>query len=302
MSLSQKAFKTGEEIIKEGDIGKSFYLLTEGKAGVYANYEKNNPFRIAVLEPGEYFGEMAILEAYPRNATVVAIGNVNVIEIPADEMSTFFEENPEQVFELMKHLGTRIQVMTSDYNESQELLKEVHGSESEKKSESFFSKIKKHINMYQSNKSAFTEPNENVLQEEMVKLFGTISDRSESYEKDIIVYEEGETEDCMFVLQRGTVGLYNHCGEPNVTKVSEISAVSFLGEVEMVTGEPRSVTAVSESDDTQIEIIYPEDLTAMVQSCPEKVNLILRYMSYQLRRLNIDFLKACKEITESYNK
>ncbi|MBO4494735.1 MAG: cyclic nucleotide-binding domain-containing protein [Clostridiales bacterium] len=302
MSLSQKAFKNGEEIIKEGDIGKSFYLLTEGKAGVYANYEKNNPFRIAVLEPGEYFGEMAILEAYPRNATVVAVGNVNVIEIPADEMSTFFEENPEQVFELMKHIGKRIQLMTDDYNESEALLKEARGTTANTQSESFFSKIKKHINMYQSNKNPVNEPNEEALRAELIELFGTLSDKTEAFEKDTIVYSEGDTEDCMFVLQRGTVGMYTNCGEANEAKTSELNAISFFGEVEMATGEPRSVTAVSETDDTRIEVIYPEDLAEMVQTNPAKVNLILRYLSYRLRRLNIDFLKNCKEITESYNK
>lgn len=302
MSLSQKTFKNGEEIIKEGDIGKSFYLLTEGKAGVYANYEKNNPFRIAVLEPGEYFGEMAILEAYPRSATVVATGNVTVIEIPADEMSTFFNENPEQILELMRHIGKRIQVMTDDYNESEALLKEAREANANTQSESFFSKIKKHISIYQSNKTAVNEPNEDALHAELVQLFGTLSNKTEALEKDTIVYNEGDIENCMYVLQRGTIGMYTNCGQPDEVKTSEQKAISFFGEVEMATGEPRSISAVAETDDTRIEAIYPEDLEAMLQSNPAKVNLILRYLSYRLRRLNIDFLKNCKEITESYNK
>ncbi len=302
MSLSQRTFKNGEEIIKEGDIGKSFYLLTEGKAGVYANYDKNNPFRIAVLESGEYFGEMAILEAYPRNATVVATGNVTVIEIPADEMNTFFEENPEQILLLMRHIGRRIQLMTDDYNESEALLKEARETNTNTQSDSFFSKIKKHISMYQSNKNAVNEPNEDALHAELVQLFGTLSNKTEALEKDTIVYNEGDIENCMYVLQRGTIGMYTNCGQADEAKTSEQNAISFFGEVEMATGEPRSITAVSETDDTRIEAIYPEDLEEMLQSDPAKVILILRYLSYRLRKLNIDFLKNCKEITESYNK
>ena len=53
MSLVEKTFNQGEVIIKEGDIGKTFFRLLEGKAGVYADYGKNDPMRLAVLETGE---------------------------------------------------------------------------------------------------------------------------------------------------------------------------------------------------------------------------------------------------------
>ena len=56
MGLVEKTFSQGEVIIKEGDIGKSFFQIVKGKAGVYADYGKADPFRIAVLEAGEFFG------------------------------------------------------------------------------------------------------------------------------------------------------------------------------------------------------------------------------------------------------
>ena len=72
MSWAEKTFKRGEVIMKEGDVGQSFFKLLDGKAGVYADYTKKNPFRLGFLNAGEFFGEMAILEASPRSATVVA--------------------------------------------------------------------------------------------------------------------------------------------------------------------------------------------------------------------------------------
>ena len=62
MSVVEKSFYKGEVIVKEGDIGDSFFRLLEGKASVYADWDKKDqePFRIALLETGEYFGEMAI--------------------------------------------------------------------------------------------------------------------------------------------------------------------------------------------------------------------------------------------------
>ena len=45
MSFVEKTFSQGEIIIKEGDIGKSFFQIIKGKAGVYADYGKDDPFR-----------------------------------------------------------------------------------------------------------------------------------------------------------------------------------------------------------------------------------------------------------------
>ena len=297
MSLSQKVFKNGEEIIREGDIGKSFFLLTEGKAGVYTNYEKNNPFRIAVIDPGEYFGEMAILEAYPRSASVIAIGNVHCIEIPADDMTLFFEENPEQILELITHLSNRIQLMTDDYNESQNLLKEVRAADTNKKSDSFFSKIKKHISIYQSNKNSLTEPSADSLRADIAD-----SGETDTFQSGSVIFKEGEAGDCMYLLKNGSVSLYTNYGTVNSLKSAELQAVSVFGESGLTGAESRSVTAIADSDNTKVEIITKEDLDEIIKESPAKVNLILRSLSYRLRRLNIDFLKNCKEITDSYDK
>ena len=132
MAIAEKTIKRGEIIIKEGDIGKSFFQLIEGRAGVYADYDKKEPFRLAILEAGEFFGEMAILEAYPRSATVVAESNCQVIEIPESDMEKYFRENPDTVIQLMKHLGSRVQAMANDYAEAEQLLKEMRESDAGK--------------------------------------------------------------------------------------------------------------------------------------------------------------------------
>ena len=51
-----------------------------------------------------------------------------------------------------------------------------------------------------------------------------------------------------------------------------------------------------------VEIVYPEDLENMMKTAPEKINLILRCLSYRLRRVTIEFLSLCKEITVTYNE
>ena len=57
----------------------------------------------------------------------------------------------------MKHLGRRVQAMTNDYNEAKALLKEVKEAEASKK-KSLFSRIKKHVDMYENNKDYIAPP------------------------------------------------------------------------------------------------------------------------------------------------
>ena len=84
MSTFERTFNGGEVIIREGDSGNTFFQLLEGRVGVFKNYDKADEVQVAVIEPGQYFGEMAVIENYPRSSTVVAIGDVKVVEIPAE--------------------------------------------------------------------------------------------------------------------------------------------------------------------------------------------------------------------------
>ena len=273
MSVVEKSFYKGEVIVKEGDIGDSFFRLLEGKASVYADWDKKDqePFRIALLETGEYFGEMAIIDSIPRNATIVAVGNVRVIEIPKDELTTYFQENPDQILELMQHLGRRVQAMTNDYNE---------------------------VDMYENNKEYIAPPSAEAINEAFEAITDEGTGDIQNYDTNSIIYEEGASENTMYILRSGTVGMYNSDGE----KISELKPVSLFGELGMLASEKREATAVSESDDTYVETITPEYLEPIFLSCPVKIELILKQLSYRLRVLNIDVINTCKEITETYNK
>ena len=234
MSVVEKSFYKGEVIVKEGDIGDSFFRLLEGKASVYADWDKKDqePFRIALLETGEYFGEMAIIDSIPRNATIVAVGNVRVIEIPKDELTTYFQENPDQILELMKHLGRRVQAMTNDYNEAKALLKEVKEAEASKK-KSLFSRIKKHVDMYENNKDYIAPPSAEAINEAFEAITDEGTGDIQNYDTNTLIYQEGALENTMYILRSGTVGMYNSDGE----KLSELKPVSLFGELGMLAGE-----------------------------------------------------------------
>jgi len=299
MGMTEKEYRSGEVIVKEGETGKSFFMLLEGQASVYADYDKKDPLRLAVLEPGEFFGEMAIIEDYTRSATVVAKTNAKVVEIPGDEMTGFFAENPDLIIELIKHLAGRVDNMTNDLNNAHSLLEELRASDEGKK-KSLFSKIKKHMDIYQNNKSKIPEVSPESLKEQFADL--PAGENTKSYRKGMIIFKEGSEGDSMYILYSGRVGFYTAYRSRDEVEMAVMDAVSFFGIPGLLDGETRRFTAVSESNDTMVEIITRDNLISVFNECPDKIIMVLRHLSNQIRRTNYDFLTTCKEITETYNK
>ena len=66
----------------------------------------------------------------------------------------------------------------------------------------------------------------------------------------------------------------------------------------LVAHELRSATAVVEEDGTELECIRAEDLQTLFKENPMKVDMILSHLANRLRRLTVDFAKACEKAAE----
>lgn len=297
MSIIEKTFRSNEVIIKEGDTGDTFFRLVEGNVGVYTNYGKKEQFRVAFLKAGDYFGEMGMIDGSPRSATVIAERTVRVQELSQKDLDTLFDENPEEIFNFLKHLANKLKAMTNDYAEAQELLKSAREADAAKKN-ILTALFKKRINQYQPGKTGLEEP----TPESFKKEFESITDEGPSsikeYDKGQVICYEGEPGNCMYIVRDGKVGMFNGYGEKEQTKLDELTGVSFIGLMGLFQNEERSSTAVAEADGTCIEAVYKEDLEGIFRACPVKINIILRYMSFKLREITLEFLNMCKEITE----
>lgn len=112
-------FKKDEVIFRQGDESRTMFEIRSGKVGIYANYRTEKEKQLAVLEPGETFGEMGLIENLPRSASAVALADdTEVEEIGAAEFSDYFEEKPVQVFLLVKQLSHRLRETSKNYEEA----------------------------------------------------------------------------------------------------------------------------------------------------------------------------------------
>src|SRR3972149_4044640 len=65
-----RSFKSGDVIMKENDQGAGVFIITSGKVEVVRGADGERPQVLNTLGPGDFFGEMALFEGFPRSATV----------------------------------------------------------------------------------------------------------------------------------------------------------------------------------------------------------------------------------------
>ena len=102
-----KTYEPGEVIISEYEPGDSFYLIQSGRVQLVqcVNGSKKN---LDVLKPGEFFGEMAILDNSPRSATCMAAGRVKCLEFNKENFELLITGNPQMALLLLKLFCKRI--------------------------------------------------------------------------------------------------------------------------------------------------------------------------------------------------
>ncbi len=89
-------FAPGEIVIRAGDAGSSMFVVHNGRVQVQIN-ENGKPRAVAVLNEGDFFGEMALFTGEPRAANVVALEETEVLEIGHAAMKHLFDTNPDLV-------------------------------------------------------------------------------------------------------------------------------------------------------------------------------------------------------------
>lgn len=89
--MVEEAHPVGARVIRQGDAGDKFYIIKQGRAEVVRD-NGTGPERVAVLGEGDYFGETALLEGRPRNATIIALRDDS--DASGDELRLYSLDEP----------------------------------------------------------------------------------------------------------------------------------------------------------------------------------------------------------------
>lgn len=92
----------GTTLITEGKIGHEFFVLVEGEVEIEARGRK-----LTSLEKGSFFGEMALISARPRNATVTATSRVRVLVVHEQAFRALLRDSPDIQLKVLQTLADR---------------------------------------------------------------------------------------------------------------------------------------------------------------------------------------------------
>lgn len=102
-----KKYEPGQVIITEFEPGDRFYLIQKGNVQLVKCVNGQNK-NLDILKPGEFFGEMAILDNSPRSATCLAAGHVQCLEFNKENFEILITGNPQIALNILKLFCKRI--------------------------------------------------------------------------------------------------------------------------------------------------------------------------------------------------
>jgi signal transduction histidine kinase len=102
----ERRFAAGQEIFREGAPGDGVYFVKSGLVEISGGTGTRRVF--SQLGPGEFFGEMAVIELQPRSATASAATDTEVYFLPRGEMLVFIQHSPALAFALLQQISHRL--------------------------------------------------------------------------------------------------------------------------------------------------------------------------------------------------
>jgi CRP-like cAMP-binding protein len=101
------SFKKGDLIFSEGDLGSEMFIIQSGRVRIFKTID-NYDQTLTILEKGDFFGEMSVLEGLPRSASAEADEDVELIKINSANFVAMIKANVEIAIRIMRKLSLRL--------------------------------------------------------------------------------------------------------------------------------------------------------------------------------------------------
>ena len=105
-------FPAGRVIARQGEVGTGFFVIVDGTVRVVRNGEL-----IATLGPGEFFGELSILDGQPRTAQVVTEEPTRCLALASWDFERVLLENPQLTLGILRGLAGRLRAVTEQHRQ-----------------------------------------------------------------------------------------------------------------------------------------------------------------------------------------
>ncbi len=104
----QRKFRSGEIVFNRGDPGDALYAVVSGKIRISAGAADGREMSLNIMEPGDTFGEIALLDGGSRTASATATVDSELVSIRRDHFLGLVEREPRVALELLRLCGERL--------------------------------------------------------------------------------------------------------------------------------------------------------------------------------------------------
>ncbi len=106
--VDQVSFKSGETIFHENDQGDALYVIESGAVCIWVNDEDLQQITLSELKPGDFFGELSVLDKGERSANATAMLDSTLHRLHRDDFHQFMLEHPHIAVDLICEIGARL--------------------------------------------------------------------------------------------------------------------------------------------------------------------------------------------------
>jgi uncharacterized membrane protein len=106
--VDQVNFKAGETIFNEHDRGDSLYVVETGGVRIWVFDEDVKEVTLAELKPGDFFGELAVLDRGERSSSATAIVDTHLHRLSSDDFQKFLMEHPDVSIDVICEIAARM--------------------------------------------------------------------------------------------------------------------------------------------------------------------------------------------------
>jgi len=108
-----RTYGSGEQIIDQHSETRDIFFVVSGRVRVVNYSLSGREITFDDLEPGGHFGELAAIDGLPRSASVMALDDVRIASLPADQFHQMVLDHPVIALKLMKHLAHLVRTSTA---------------------------------------------------------------------------------------------------------------------------------------------------------------------------------------------
>jgi len=116
MDQNFTTFYKGDIIFLEGQASKCAYIIESGRVGIYREGYRGNRALVRQLGANDLFGEMGLIDKYPRSATAIALQDTRCMVIERSRFDYLTKFNPQFMVNLIKSLTEKLRTTISKLN------------------------------------------------------------------------------------------------------------------------------------------------------------------------------------------